>query len=117
MSEAIASVMLVTGSLLAFIAAVGLVRFHDVFSRMQAASKPATLGILLTLGGAALVIDRATAVAKLTLVIVLQFLTGPIGAHLIGRAVYRAGAEMELESGIDELAEYLASTEDEVRGV
>ena len=112
MTEAVASVMMVAGSLLAFVAAFGLLRFNDVFSRMQAASKPATLGILLTLGGAALVVDRTPAVAKLTLVIILQFLTGPIGAHLIGRAVYRSGAAMQLESGIDELADYLAATED-----
>jgi multicomponent Na+:H+ antiporter subunit G len=112
MIDVVASVMLVAGSLLAFVAAVGLLRFSDVFSRMQATSKPATLGILLTLGGAALVVQTTPAVAKLTLVIVLQFLTGPIGAHLIGRAVYRAGAEMRLESGIDELADYLATGHD-----
>lgn len=112
MIEVIASVMLVTGSLLAFVASVGLLRFGDVFSRMQAASKPATLGILLTLGGTALVIERSTAVAKLVLVIILQFLTGPIGAHLIGRAVYRQGVDAALESGVDELAEYLAGQEE-----
>ena len=113
MTDIVASVMLIAGSLLAFVAAVGLLRFPDVFSRMQATSKPSTLGILLVLGGAAIVVGNAVAVAKLLLVIVLLFLTGPIGAHLIGRAVYRAGAELNLESGIDELADYLAAHPDE----
>ncbi|MPZ52819.1 MAG: Na+/H+ antiporter subunit G [Acidimicrobiia bacterium] len=113
MTEVVASVMLVLGSLLAFVAAIGLLRFNDVFSRMQATSKPATLGILLTLGGAALVVTtRAPAVAKLLLVIVLQFMTVPISAHLVGRAVYRAGAKIRLEGGVDELAEYLSSQDD-----
>lgn len=112
MTEIVASIMLIAGSALAFLAALGLLRFTDIFSRMQATSKPATLGILLTLGGSALTVDRAPAVAKLILVIILQFLTGPIGAHLIGRAVYRSGADMELESGIDELAEYLAGSDE-----
>lgn len=109
--EAVAAVMMVVGSLLSLVAAVGLIRFKDVFSRMQATSKPATLGILLTLGSAALVIGKATAVTKLTLVVILMFLTAPIGAHLIGRAVYRAGADLNLESGVDELARDLAIVE------
>lgn len=109
--ESVAAVMMVVGSLLSLVAAVGLIRFKDVFSRMQATSKPATLGILLTLGSAALVIGKTTAVTKLTLVIILMFLTAPIGAHLIGRAVYRAGAALNLESGVDELARDLAIVE------
>lgn len=113
MTETVAAVMMVAGSLLSLIAAIGLIRFQDVYSRMQATSKPATLGILLTLAGAAVTVANPTAVAKLTLVIILMFLTAPIGAHLVGRAVYRAGAALQLESGIDELARDLAEAQEQ----
>ena len=45
---------LVAGALLGLAAAIGLVRFPDLLSRMHAATKPQVLGLLLVvLGGAA----------------------------------------------------------------
>lgn len=105
--ELLAALAMVAGSVLAVVAAVGLIRFEDVFSRMQAASKPSTLGILLILGGSALVVGDGVAIFKLFLVVVLQFMTVPIGAHLVARAVYGAGAALPVRGGVDELAQAL----------
>lgn len=104
MIDVLSGVLMVTGASLAVIAGIGLQRFPDVFARMHAATKPATLGLALVLAGAALQIPDAGAVAKLLLVIVLQFVTAPIGSHLVGRATYRAGTEMSEETAVDELA-------------
>lgn len=95
MIELIAAVFLIGGSFLAFLAAVGLQRFNDVFGRMHSATKPATLGLVMILTGAALVLPSAGAVAKLVLVILLQFVTAPVAAHLVGRAAFRAGNELD----------------------
>jgi multicomponent Na+:H+ antiporter subunit G len=103
--DIVAGVLLVSGSLLALLAAVGLHRFPDVFARMHAATKPATLGLLLVVIGAALRVDEGRAVTKLLLVAAFQFLTAPVAAHMIGRAAYRAGTELSPETSIDELAE------------
>lgn len=92
--EVVATILLLFGSILTLLAAVGLIRFHDLFTRMHAATKPATLGLLLILAGTALVMPQTNTVAKLVLVILLQFITAPVGAHLIGRAAFRAGAEL-----------------------
>lgn len=92
--EVAASVLLVSGAALTFIAAIGLFRFSDVFSRMHAATKPATLGLVLILSGTILALPRPQPVAKLVLVILLQFITAPVGAHLIGRAAFRKGADL-----------------------
>lgn len=102
--EVVGSVLLVLGALLAFLAAVGLQRFDDVFARMHSATKPATLGLMLVLGGAALVIPSPGAVAKLVLVVFLQFITAPVAAHLVGRAAYRAGTELSPDTIVDEVA-------------
>jgi multicomponent Na+:H+ antiporter subunit G len=49
--DVLSAALLLTGTALAVLAGLGLVRFPDVFSRMHAATKPATLGLLcVTLG-------------------------------------------------------------------
>lgn len=108
MLEIIASVLLILGSLLALIAAIGLLRFTDVFARMHSATKPATLGLLLILTGAALVLPLPGAVAKLALVVLLQFTTAPVGAHLVGRAAFRTGDELNPRTVLDEESEQLS---------
>lgn len=105
MIEILAGTLMTAGALLALIAGIGLQRFPDVFARMHAATKPATLGLALVLSGAALVMPDAGAVAKLLLVVALQFITAPVGGHLVGRAAYRAGTELSEETQIDELAD------------
>ncbi len=102
--EAVGSVLLVLGALLALLAAVGLQRFDDVFARMHSATKPATLGLMLVLGGAAVVIQSPGAVSKLLLVVLLQFITAPVAAHLVGRAAYRAGTELSPDTIVDDVA-------------
>ena len=105
MIEALASILMFLGAALALIAGIGLQRFDDVFARMHATTKPATLGLALVLGGAAMRMPDSGDVVKLLLVILLQFLTAPVGSHLIGRAAYRAGTEFGSGYAADELDE------------
>lgn len=104
MRTIVASALLLSGSALALVAGIGLQRFPDVFARMHAATKPATLGLVLVLAGTALRVDRPGEVAKLALVVALQFVTAPVGAHMVGRAAYRAGTELSAGTVIDDLA-------------
>lgn len=100
--EVVSSFLLLLGALLTVLAAVGLIRFRDLFTRMHAATKPATLGLLLILTGTAFVMPQANTMTKLILVILLQFITAPVGAHLIGRAAFRAGIELVPDTYLDE---------------
>jgi multicomponent Na+:H+ antiporter subunit G len=102
-SEVVVSALLLSGVALAVVAGVGLVRFPDVFSRMHAATKPATLGLLLVTLGAALAMDDGSDRAKLLLVAAFQFVTAPVAAHMIGRAAYRSGIGALDELVVDEL--------------
>ncbi len=104
MVDAIAAVLILVGVALAVTAGLGLQRFPDVFARMHAATKPATFGLVLVLAGAALRVEDPGDVAKLVLVLVLQFITAPVGAHMVGRAAYRAGTDLSPTTSIDELA-------------
>jgi multicomponent Na+:H+ antiporter subunit G len=102
MIEAVASVLLLLGASLTLIAAVGLLRFPDVLTRMHAATKPATAGLLLILTGAAVLHTGAVQVAKLMLVALLQFVTAPVGAHLIGRAVFWSASPLAERTQLDD---------------
>lgn len=103
--DALVAVLLLAGAVLALLAGIGLLRFPDVFARMHAATKPAALGLLCVLVGTAVALQDATATAKLLLVAVFQFVTIPVGAHMIGRAAYRSGTEVHPDTVVDELAE------------
>lgn len=105
--EILASILILVGATLALIAAAGLQRFGDVFARMHAATKPATLGLLLALLGAAVAVPGPGPVAKLFLVIIFQFLTAPVGAHLVGRSTFRAGTELHPSTNFDDLSSQL----------
>ena len=105
--EVLASILMIVGAALALIAAVGLQRFSDLFARMHSATKPATLGLLLILTGAALTLPLPGAVAKLALVVLRQFTTAPVGAHLVGRAAFRTGRDLSPKTILDEALEQL----------
>jgi multicomponent Na+:H+ antiporter subunit G len=102
-ADVLSSALLLAGVALAVIAGIGLHRFPDVFARMHAATKPATLGLLLVLAGAARRVGDAGDVAKLLLVAVLQLVTVAVGSHMVGRATYRAGTELSPDTVLDEL--------------
>jgi multicomponent Na+:H+ antiporter subunit G len=83
------AVAILLGSGLNLLAAIGLHRLPDIFCRMHAATKPATLGMLSVLVGAALALGDGRSAAKLALVAVLQLATNPVGGHMVGRAAWR----------------------------
>jgi multicomponent Na+:H+ antiporter subunit G len=91
MIDVIAGALLIAGALMATIAAIGIVRFPDVLSRMHAATKPQTVGLLLILAGLGLRLQDLSAVTVLILIALFQLLTAPVSAHMVGRAAFRTG--------------------------
>jgi len=100
-----AAALLVVAALLTLAAAIGLWRFPDPLSRLHAATKPQILGLMLVVIAIALSARSATVLLLLVPVVVLQLLTAPISAHMVGRAGYRNG-DFDSESlEVDELAD------------
>ncbi|WP_243228560.1 monovalent cation/H(+) antiporter subunit G [Microbacterium sp. CIAB417] len=101
-------VLILIGAVLCLSAAVGLLHFRDVPSRLHAATKPQVLGLLLIciaialsqrsiggiLLGAALVVP----------VVLMQFATAPLSAHMVGRQAYRNGTTDQRHLVVDDLA-------------
>lgn len=82
---------LLFGAVLCLLAAIGLLRFPDLLSRMHAATKPQVLGILLILLAVGLSLRSWPVVGTLVLVGVFQMLTAPISSHMISRSAVRTG--------------------------
>lgn len=89
--QILGAIFLTFGSLMTLIAAIGVVRFPSLLQRQHAATKPQLVGFIATMVGVACYMQSWQWVAIIVLAIVLQTITAPIGAHLIGRAARQAG--------------------------
>ena len=103
MADVAAAVCLLGGAFLAFAAGIGVLRFPDLLARMHAGTKPQVLGLMLVLIGLALRLRSGSAVWALVLVVLLQMLTAPVAAHMVGRAGYRTGKVRADLLEVDEL--------------
>lgn len=106
-ADVASAICLLLGSLLALTAAIGVLRFPDVLTRMHSATKPQVLGLLLVLLGIALRLRDPGAVGLLLLVALAQLVTSPIATHMVGRASFRAGQVRRDLLVVDELSEVL----------
>ncbi|OZC97285.1 Na+/H+ antiporter subunit G [Rhodococcus sp. 06-235-1A] len=88
-AQVIASIFILLGALLAFTAAVGIVRFPDTLSRMHAATKPQVVGLILVLIGAIISLRGNVDIWMLVLVGIFTLVTAPVIAHTVGRVAYR----------------------------
>jgi multicomponent Na+:H+ antiporter subunit G len=110
--DVLSAVLLLCGALSCLLGAVGLLRLPDLPARLQAATKPQTLGLVLVLLGTALRVELASAVT-LVLVVLFQVISAPVISQLVGRAAYRSGAVRRDALVVDELAPHLAAASDD----
>ncbi len=103
-ADAVAGVLFVLGALLSLVAAVGLLRFPDVLTRMHSAAKPQVLGLILITVGVGLRLRDPSTVALLGLVVLFQLVTAPVASHMIGRAAVRGGRVRTDLLEVDELS-------------
>lgn len=111
----IAAVMLLLGSFIALISAIGIVKFQGVFLRSHAATKSSTLSVLLTLIGVLIyfIVNTGFFSVRLLLSLVFINLTSPVGMHLVARAAYRNGAYMYRKNDAHTHASILLSSNEQ----
>lgn len=89
--DVVSVVMIAVGAAMVLIAGIGLHRMTGTTLRMHIATKPATLGVFTCAIGAALRMEDVSSVTKIAVVVAFQFITVPIGAHMLARAITRGG--------------------------
>ena len=106
----ILALLLLLGTFLMFLTGLGLVRMPDIFCRMHAATKGASLGVALLLLAAALYFRETIVVTKALVTIAFIFLTAPVAASLLGRAAYARRTPLWEKSLLDEGRDHIAVT-------
>ncbi|HTO30864.1 MAG TPA: monovalent cation/H(+) antiporter subunit G [Pararhizobium sp.] len=100
---AIVSLLLVVGSVFSLLAALGLLRFPDLYTRMHAASKAGTIGSSLLLLAAGVHALDVTILMRALAGFVFIVLTAPISAHLLAKAAHQAGYKLTNLSVTDQM--------------
>jgi multicomponent Na+:H+ antiporter subunit G len=100
-----AGVMILVGSVFGLLAAVGLLRLPDLYTRMHAASKAGTMGSGLMLLAIALVALDSAVTLRAFAAVVFLLLTAPVSAHLLARAAYSARYKPSEITKINEMEE------------
>jgi multicomponent Na+:H+ antiporter subunit G len=104
MSEVIGYLLIVLGILFNIFGCVGLVRFPDVYNRLQAATKCVTLGTVLLLVGVALANGTGSMAAKAVICAVFVLVTSPTAAHAIAKGAYASGVPLWEGTVVDKYA-------------
>ena len=102
--EILAAILLVGGASVVALAALGIARLPDPFSRMHAAAKAGVAGAGLLLLGAGLAFGTAAAILTAAAAVGFLVLTAPVASHALGRAAYVAGAPLGAASVADALS-------------
>ena len=100
-SEWLVLILISLGVALMLISAVGLVRMPDLYLRIAASSKGATLGVICLMLATALYFGELGVTSRALAVICFMLLTAPVAAHMMGRAGYKGGAPYWSQTTID----------------
>jgi multicomponent Na+:H+ antiporter subunit G len=89
--EILSMIFIVTGLFFLTVAAIGVIRLPDVFSRAHAISLTDSLGAFLMLIGIALHEGLGTNMFKIFVVLALIYIINPVITHATIRAALRSG--------------------------
>jgi len=99
----LAAVAVLLGAVFGLLAAIGIVRLPDLYTRLHAASKAGVVGAGLILIAVALISTDGSAILRAILGIIFLLLSTPIAAHLLARAAHKAGEMPSVKTTIEEI--------------
>lgn len=87
----VVAVLLTAGFVFHALAALGVLRMPDFYTRLHAVGKAETLGVLLTLSAVAVSTGLGLTTVKVASVALFLMVANPTSTHALGRAAYRLG--------------------------
>lgn len=106
--------LLLIGTFFIVSSSIGIVRFPDVFTRLHAATKAPTLGIMSILIATFLFLYGTHNIVsgKLLLALLFIVITSPVGGHMLSRAAHMSGVKPKLKKNEDALEQYKLKNDD-----
>jgi multicomponent Na+:H+ antiporter subunit G len=104
MQDVLTGGLMLIGALFMLAGSLGVLRMPDLFLRMSASTKAATLGTSALLIAVAVHFGEIGVTTRALATIVFLMLTAPVAAHMLGRAGYFVGVKLADATLIDELA-------------
>ncbi len=105
MNETIGIILFGIGMVFNFFGCVGLVRFPDIYNRLQASTKCVTFGTIFVLTGALVFTGFTSLGIKAVLCLLFILITSPTAAHAIARGAHRSRVKLWKRSVIDRYEE------------
>ncbi|MCL4781442.1 MAG: monovalent cation/H(+) antiporter subunit G [Bryobacterales bacterium] len=102
MMEWLSAILALLGATLVLLAAIGIVRMPDLFTRMQAATKASTLGLGCLLAAGALDFAEVGVTVRMISIAAFIMLTSPVSNHVIARAAYLTKTPLWKGTVVDE---------------
>lgn len=113
-NDLLTSFFLLLGLFFTFAGTFGLVRFPDVYTRLHAPSKAATLGLIGILTASFIhQVGTGSWGIKQILTAIFLFMTAPVGAHMMARSAFLTGVPPVGEPDTSEFTCLLSSSGDE----
>lgn len=103
MKEIFSLIFIVLGTFFILVSSIGILRMPDLFMRMSATTKAATLGVGFVLLGTAIQYWDVGIFSRAIVIVLFLLLTAPVAAHMIGRAAYFDGVPLWDKTAVDEL--------------
>jgi multicomponent Na+:H+ antiporter subunit G len=104
MGQVLSAVLLALGAFFSLVAAIGVLRFPDLFLRMHCSAKSATLGVSCIMLGAAAHFGDLISYTKAVAAIVFLLISAPVATHVLARAAFYAGVPLWKGTLSDELS-------------
>src|SRR5512142_1437001 len=105
MNSTIGIILIWIGLGLDLIGCLGLVRFPDVYNRLQASTKCVTSGTCCILLGTFAFVGFSAAGMKSLLCLVFLLMISPVAAHALARGAHRSGVRLSQSSVVDKYRE------------
>ena len=92
MMNSLIAFMLIGGTIMNALAVVGIIRLPDMYSRLHAATKSTTLGVIMIMTGAFIYFWYVEGLIETNLLLGALFilLTSPVASHLLSRSAFHA---------------------------